>query len=179
VYDRKAGVTVVLPGPPWVATRIWSKSCQVPISPRVSTVNSVGRSCGSVTRKNRCRALAPSIMAASSTSTGMFCSAAMNSSMKVPDVVKTAMVMKTDIAMLGPASQFHSETPSTSVSVRNAGPSSTPTAPSSTCTTPRGSSNQLGPSMLRKLSAEFTTPLELNRNRNTTVMATELVTDGK
>ena len=35
----------------------------------------------------------------------MPCSAARKSSMNVPDVVKTAMMMKTHIAMLGPASQ--------------------------------------------------------------------------
>ncbi len=44
---------------------------------------------------------------------------------------------------------------------------------------PRGSLSQLGPSMLSLARIAFTVPLALNKNRNMTVMATELVIDGK
>ena len=65
-------------------------------------MNRVGRSIGRVTSRNRCHGVAPSIIAASSTSPEICCSAAMNSSMNVPEVVKTAMVMNMLIATLGP-----------------------------------------------------------------------------
>lgn len=44
---------------------------------------------------------------------------------------------------------------------------------------PRGSANQAGPSTPIFASRELTTPLEEKRNRKTTEIATELVTDGK
>jgi hypothetical protein len=150
----------------------------VPIRPSVSTVNSVGRSCGRVTRQKRCQAFAPSIIAASCTSPPRFCSAAMNSSMKVPLVVKTAISTKALIATEGPANQSHQLTPSRSWSVRNAGPV-TPIAPRALWTTPLGSWNQAGPSIPSHDSARFTAPVCVKRNSHTTVMATELVTDGK
>ncbi len=106
--------------------------------PRVSTVNSTGLSWGRVTRQKRCQPFAPSIIAASCTSAPMFCRPAMNRSMKVPEVVKTAMRMNADIATEGPASQSHHETPSIVLPVRNAGPLVTPTAPSRLCTTRTG-----------------------------------------
>ena len=55
----------------------------------------------------------------------------------------------------------------------------TPNQPSMTCSTPRGSANQFGPSMLTQDSTLFTTPVALKRNNHSTVIATELVTDGK
>jgi hypothetical protein len=112
------------------------------------TVNRVGRSIGSVTRRNRCQGVAPSIIAASSTSPEICCSAAMNRSMKVPDVVKIAMSMNTLSATLGPLSQFHQVRPR-NWPLSAAGAWSTPTSPSRMCTTPRGSAIQFGPSMLR------------------------------
>ncbi len=112
-------------------------------------MNSVGRSIGRVTSRNRCHGVAPSIIAASSTSPEICCRAAMNSSMNVPDVVKTAIVMNMLIATLGPLIHCHHGMPRNPLPVRAAGPWSTPTTPSRMCTTPRGSASQFGPSMLR------------------------------
>ena len=47
------------------------------------------------------------------------------------------------------------------------------------CSTPRGSANQFGPSMLTHDRILLITPVALNRNSHSTVIATELVTDGK
>ena len=82
----------------------------------------VGRSIGRVRWRNRCHALAPSTIPASSISSPMLFSAAMNSSMNVPEVVKTAISTKADIATDGPASQSHQLTPRKSCSVRPLGP---------------------------------------------------------
>ena len=87
--------------------------------------------------------------------------------------------MKADIAIDGPASHSHSEMPRTSVDASASGAVSTPNQPSMTCSTPRGSANQFGPSMLTQESTLFTTPVALKRNNHSTVIATELVTDGK
>ena len=129
--------------------------------------------------RNRCQPDAPSIMPASPSSVPTFCSAATNSSMKVPLVVKTAMRMKTLIATDGPAIHSHQLMPRNSLEVRNSGPAWTPTAPRATCTIPRGSLNQFGPVMPIHESTSLTTPDVENRNSHSTVIATELVTDGK
>ena len=50
-------------------------------------------------------------MLASSSSTGMFCSAARNISMNVPEVVQTTSMMIALIATLGPDSQSHQDSP--------------------------------------------------------------------
>ena len=83
------------------------------------------------------------------------------------------------MATLGPASQSHHESDRNPWSTNGPGPSSTPTTPSSTCSTPRGSANQFGPLMPSHDSTLFTAPLPLNRKRKTSTIATELVTDGK
>ncbi len=44
---------------------------------------------------------------------------------------------------------------------------------------PRGSWNQFGPLIPTQPSTSFTAPVVLNRNSHSTVIATELVTDGK
>ena len=79
----------------------------MPINPRVNTVKSVGFNIGRVTEKNLRKAPAPSIRAASSISPLTFCNAARNSSMKVPDVVKTARMMSVVIATEGPEIHCH------------------------------------------------------------------------
>jgi len=68
-------------------------------------VKMVGRIIGTVTCRNVRHSVAPSSAAASLTDSSIDWSAARKSSMNVPDVVKTAIRMKTHIAMLGPASQ--------------------------------------------------------------------------
>ena len=45
--------------------------------------------------------------------------------------------------------------------------------------TPRGSSNQLGPSIQTQLRTLFTGPPALNRKSHSTTIATDEVTDGK
>ena len=95
----------------------------------------------------------------------------MNSSMKVPDMVKIAIRMNADIAIDGPAS--HSTAiPRTSVDASAAGSELTPSQPSMTCSTPRGSANQFGPLMLTQESTLFTAPVALKRNNHRTVIAT-------
>ena len=92
----------------------------------------VGFSSGRVTCRNRCHRPAPSSMLASSSSTGRFCSAARNISMKVPEVVQTTSVMIAHIATLGPESQSHQDSPNRSAGGQRGGRvESTPTAPSS------------------------------------------------
>src|SRR3954471_558842 len=176
-YDRYAGVSVVLAGLPRLSTYTWSKTCQVPIRPSVSTRNSVGRSCGSVTRRKRCHGVAPSMRAASSTDGGRFCSAAQNISMTPPVEVQTTSTMIEHIATLGPASQSHQDSPRKPWPASAAGGFAG--SPSARWKRPRGSANQLGPSTPNSFSAAFTVPVLENRNRNTTEIATELVTVGK
>ena len=103
----------------------------------------------------------------------------MNSSMKVPLVVNTAISTNADIATDGPASQSHQETPRKPAPVSASGPFETPTAPSATCTMPRGSLNQLGAATPIADMIWLTGPANENRNSHSTVIATELVTDGK
>ena len=103
----------------------------------------------------------------------------MNSSMKVPEVVKIAIRMKALIATEGPASQSHHEIPRKSLPARAPGAVSTPKTPSTMCSTPRGSANQFGPSRLNQDRILLTTPVALKRKSQSTVMATELVTEGK
>ena len=75
------------------------------MSPSVTIVKIVGRIIGTVMWRNLRHSLAPSSSAASLIESSMFCSAARKSSMNVPEVVKTAMMTKTHMATLGPASQ--------------------------------------------------------------------------
>ena len=103
----------------------------------------------------------------------------MNSSMKVPLVVNTAIRTKADIATEGPDSQSHHETPRKPVPVRASGPSVMPTAARATCTMPRGSLNQFGAASPIADRIWLTGPANENRNSHSTVIATELVTDGK
>src|SRR3546814_13121214 len=117
-------------------------------------------------------------MAASSMSPEMFCSAAMNSSMNVPDVVNTAMRMNADMATDGPANQSHHVTPRKPLCVRAAGPDCTPKIPRKLWMTPRGSLNQLGPLIPVHDNTSLIAPEVENRNSHRTVIATVLVTDG-
>lgn len=103
----------------------------------------------------------------------------MNSSMNVPLVVKTAMRISADIATEGPDSQSHHDTPRKSEPVSVAGPVETPRAPRATWTMPRGSLNQLGPSSPSRAMIALTGPANEKRKSQSTVIATELVTDGK
>src|SRR5690606_33905120 len=121
---------------------------------------------------------APSTAAASSISAPTFCSAARKSSMKVPDVVKIASTMSTHIATEGPANQSHQLRPSGPPAAAAPDPS-TPRPPSSRCSTPRGSANQLGPLTPSQPSTWLTAPEEVNRKMKIVVMAIELVTEGK
>ncbi len=79
--------------------------------PKVITVKMVGFNCGIVTFHIRCHSFVPSMMAASSVDSPMLCRAAMNMSMKVPEVVKTTMRMMANMATEGPESQSHQEIP--------------------------------------------------------------------
>ncbi len=104
----------------------------------------------------------------------------MNSSMNVPLVVKIAMMMNADIATEGPASQSHHETPRKPFRVSAVGARRRRRrAPSRMCRSPLGSLNQLGPSMPTRARIALTTPVVEKRNSHSTVIATELVTDGK
>ncbi len=147
--------------------------------PRVSTVKTVGLSIGSVTLKNLRVAPAPSIIAASSTSSPTLCSAARNSSMSVPEVAKIAMKMSTHIATDGPLSQSHHSSPSGPSFASGPGALVTPNTFKKLWMTPLGSESQFGPSTLRAASTAFTAPDEVNRKMKIVVIATELVTDGK
>ena len=73
--------------------------------PSVRIVKIVGLIIGTVMCRNLRHSVAPSSAAASFTESSMFWSAARNNSMNVPEVVNTAITMKTHIAMLGPDSQ--------------------------------------------------------------------------
>lgn len=140
------------------------------------TVNRVGRSSGTVTYQNRCHTLAPSTIAASSVSSPIDCRAARKSSMKVPEVVKIAMMMKAVIAIDGPEIHSQVEMPNRPGWLSAAGASPPPI---SRWKMPRGSANQFGPWMLSQDSTPLTAPLAENRNSQSTVMATVEVTDGK
>jgi hypothetical protein len=117
-------------------------------------------------------------MAASVTSPPRFCRAATKSSMKVPLVVNTAMKMNA-VMRRRPPSQSHQETPRSVFCVRAAGPVLTPNRPRRLWMIPFGSLNQFGPLTPNQESTLLTAPVVLNRNSHSTVMATELVTDGK
>ena len=100
--------------------------------------------------------------------------------MKVPLVVKIAMMMNTVMATDGPASQFHHDTPRKSFSgERLRGRRSMPTVPKSMWRSPRGSASQFGPSMPTAPSTALTTPRVLKRKVKSTVIATDAVTEGK
>ena len=148
---------------------------------RVTTKTTLRRMSGSRTRQNRCQLVAPSTAAASSTSTGMFCSPARKNSMKVPDVVHTVSVMIATIATDGPASQFQRLRLRTCVSSQPGGLRgfTSPVPVSRIWISPRESVNHLGPWMPKKARTALTAPLPWNRNRNVTPIATELVIDGK
>src|SRR4051812_14876259 len=100
-------------------------------------------------------------------------------SMKVPEVVQTTSMMIAHIATLGPESHSHQLRPKGPPAASPAGASCTPTRPSSRCTSPRGSENHCGPSRPNMDSSWLIAPELENMNRNTTLIATELVTDGK
>ena len=84
-----------------------------------------------------------------------------------------------DIATDGPAIQFHHETAMKPFSVSTVGPSLTPSPERSTWKMPRGSANQLGPSIPTTERTALTTPFGLKRNSHRTVIATVAVTEGK
>src|SRR4051812_28734387 len=120
--------------------------------------------------------------AASSSCTGTSCSAARNMSMKVPLVVQTTRIMMTDIATLGPDSQSHHDKPNGPWPASAAGGCCGSTRPeplSSRWISPRGSLNHCGPWMPKKPSSELKAPALAKMKMNTTLMATELVTEGK
>lgn len=99
--------------------------------------------------------------------------------MNVPEVVKIASRMNALIAQDGPASQSHHETPKKPWPTSIRGPLWIPNAPSAACSTPAGALNQFGPWMPTQPSSLLMAPLVLNRKSQSTVIATELVTDGK
>src|SRR5262245_58662948 len=102
--------------------------------------------------------------------------------MNVPLVVQTTSVMIAQRATLGPANHSHHDSPNTpwrASAEGGAAGSTRPTLDSTTWTTPRGSENHCGPRMPTAPSSALTAPLLVNRNRNTTLIATELVTEGK
>lgn len=96
--------------------------------------------------------------------------------MKVPDVVKIAIRMKAVMATEGPASHSQDEMPRKPGCAMDAGALVLPVR---MWRTPRGSANQFGPVMVSLASRAFTAPDAENKNSQTVVMATELVTDGK
>jgi hypothetical protein len=133
-------------------------------------------------KRKRCQRVAPSMRPASSSWAGRFCSAARNISMNVPEVVQTTSEMIAHIATLGPEVQSHQVRPSMPCPVSAAGGavvSTSPTASRARCRTPRGSANHCGPLMPNRPRMALIAPLLANMNRKTTLMATELVTDGK
>ena len=66
-------VTVLLSGPPLVRMKNWSKARSEPVTQRMSASASAGLRSGSVTRRSCCQRPAPSMAAASLTSSGMAC----------------------------------------------------------------------------------------------------------
>ena len=99
--------------------------------------------------------------------------------MNVPLVVKMLSETMMSIPTLGPASQSHHVTPRNPWAVSAAGPECTPTRPSRSCSTPEASFCQSGPVIPTAASRLLTTPVLVNRKYQSTVMATELVTEGK
>ena len=69
-------VSVAKPGPPSVITAIWSKTFRPLISDSVKQMVKEPEISGSVMKRNRCKADAPSMVAASCTSCGTPCRAA-------------------------------------------------------------------------------------------------------
>ena len=133
---------------------------------------------GRVTSRKRCHCVAPSISLASSTSSGMFCNAARNINMNVPDVVQMTRMMITHMAMDGPDSQSHQDRFRNSC-LAQFGAAFTPKIRNTWWKTPRESASQFGPRIPTKSSNRLTAPPPWNRNRNTSVIAMLLVTDGK
>ena len=102
--------------------------------------------------------------------------------MKVPAVVQMASVMMAHIATDGPDDHWNQVSPRNSWSASQAGGFSVSTSPVRDrirCPTPRGSANQFGPLIPNHASTALTAPDAVNRNRNTSEMATDDVTDGK
>ncbi len=99
--------------------------------------------------------------------------------MKVPLVVKMAMKMNAVIATDGPPIQSHHETPRKELPVSAGGPLFMPSPASASWMIPDGSLNQFGPLMPTHDSTLLMAPDWLNRKSHRTVIATELVTDGK
>ena len=71
-----------------------SKTFITPMSTVMNTVMTVGQICGTTTRKNACRSLAPSIRAASSVSVGTPLTAAESSTMENPTCAQIRMTMR-------------------------------------------------------------------------------------
>src|SRR4051794_34228142 len=99
--------------------------------------------------------------------------------MNVPLVVKIAIRMNANIATEGPASHSHQVIPRNPFVVSAWGPESMPIAARPMWRMPFGSLNQFGPLMPTHESTSFTTPVVEKRKSQSTVIATELVTDGK
>src|ERR1700733_4904445 len=100
-------------------------------------------------------------------------------SMNVPDVVQMASAMTATMATLGPASQSHQDTPRKPWLAIADGAEVTPRPDSTMCSTPFGSSNQLGPCAPRLPMIALITPVVPKMYRNRIDTATELVMDGK
>src|SRR5262245_40209370 len=73
-------------GPPFVATNAVVKTRSAPISPTTRLKKTVGESIGSVTLRNPCQALAPSISDASYSSVGTPCSPARKMIIVLPPI---------------------------------------------------------------------------------------------
>ena len=102
--------------------------------------------------------------------------------MNVPAEVHTTSSTIADIATLGPASHSHSDSGPISVSASQVGGVSMLHSPSlspNRWIRPRGSANQVGGLNPTADTILLTAPVPVNRNRNTRLIATELVTDGK
>ena len=84
-----------------------------------------------------------------------------------------------NIATDGPESQSHQLTPRKPLPVNALGPDAMPSLARRICRMPRGSWNQLGPLTPNQASTALMLPEALNRNNQSTVIATELVTEGK
>ncbi len=97
----------------------------------------------------------------------------MNSSMNVPEVVKTAMRMKADHGDRRAGDPVPARDPQDRGCSEGLSGPVTPNAPRAMWKMPRGSSNQFGPSMPTQLSTLFTGPVALNRKSHSTTMATE------
>src|SRR5689334_4434573 len=98
--------------------------------------------------------------------------------MNVPVVVQIARMMTTHIATDGPEIHSQTDLPSTSPWAHD-GLSSTPTALKKMWNSPRESLNHAGPWIPKISRTALTAPELANRKRNTTLIAIELVTEGK